>query len=187
MNKQKPPPRLLAAGPEAAAQHPRKFVDGVDHINIWAHGDTKLGRMLSHFHYAPFNHPYFGPFNSMEGFWHFIKSEEKDDTLRRLYGLEAKRYGKALSEIPYVDDFFNIIKLGNYHKISQNPKISELFVQSALPFEYYYRSGPERQIIQPDGYDWLVAGFEELRRLMKAGQVPVEPDYSHVSKPYAPS
>ena len=43
--------------------------DGVDHINIYSRGKTQLGRMLSNFYLSPFNHPVYGGFNTVEGFY----------------------------------------------------------------------------------------------------------------------
>lgn len=155
--------------------------DGVNHINIWYRGATELGRMLSHFYELRFVHPFFGPFNSMEGFWHYIKSEEKDDELRLLAGQEARNYGKKLSPA-YVPGFAEIINTANFYKIEQSPKLKQLFVDSDLPFEHYYLFGPGEVLIRPKGHAWLISGFEKSRRMMKAGQRPVEIDYSKLAK-----
>jgi hypothetical protein len=45
--------------------------DGVTHINIYSKGKTELGRWLTNFSYSPFNHPEYGKFLSMEGFWYW--------------------------------------------------------------------------------------------------------------------
>lgn len=174
---------MKASKPLPHTERPREktFIDGQDHINIWAQGDTELGRLLAHFTFSPFVHPYFGPFNSMEGFWHYIKTEEKDDALRRLHGLEAKKYGKRLTEIR-VDNFPEIIKVGNYHKIDQNPRLRELFVASTLPFESYYRHGPGGVVIRPESGEWLAEQFDQLRTMMQYCIKPTDPDYSHVTK-----
>jgi hypothetical protein len=163
----------------ASKKTPETPKDGVDHINIWAKGETELGRLLAHFTRSHFVHPYFGPFNSMEGFWYYIKSEEQDDELRRLSGLEAKNYGRQMTD-RWIENFFDIIIAANYHKIDQNDKLRELFVSSTLPFDMYYLHGPDCVLIRPSGYGWLVEGFEKLRKLMKAGQAIEEPDYSKV-------
>lgn len=48
--------------------------DGVTHINIYSKGKTELGRWLTNFSYSPFNHPEYGKFLSMEGFWCWVST-----------------------------------------------------------------------------------------------------------------
>ena len=131
--------------------------DGVTHINIWILGKTELGKMLAHFYHMPFKHPRLGPFNSMEGLWHYVKTEEKDDTLRALSGINA----------------------ANFYKIEQNPRLVQLMVESDLPFEFYYLFGPDNIKITPPGYTWLVDGFEEIRRMLKEGRRPADEDIDY--------
>ena len=50
--------------------------DGIDHINIYSKGYTKLGRLLSNFTKSEFTHPIYGHFMSVEGFWYYIKLEK---------------------------------------------------------------------------------------------------------------
>jgi hypothetical protein len=155
--------------------------DGVNHINIWAHGKTELGKLLAHFSHTPFKHPYFGPFNSMEGFWYYIKTEERDDALRRLSGKRAKDLGKQY-ERKYIKNFHEIIITANFYKIEQNPRIKELMIESTLPFQYYYLYGEHQLRIDPPGYEWLVKGFEEIRTMLKEGRRPPDLDYSAFNK-----
>lgn len=157
------------------------FIDGKDHINIWAKGDTELGRMLAYFADTPFVHPYFGPFNSMEGLWHWLRSKDKPDELRRLVGIRAKTFGKALVTTE-VEGFFEIIHVANYYKIVQNPTLEKLLKNSTLPFEHYYLWGPGKVLIRPQGYEWVIKSFEELRKMIREGREPDEPDYSKIIK-----
>ena len=152
--------------------------DGVTHINIWILGKTELGKMLAHFYHMPFKHPRLGPFNSMEGLWHYVKTEEKDDTLRALSGIKAKDYGKKLTR-RHVKDFHAIINAANFYKIEQNPRLVQLMVESDLPFEFYYLFGPDNIKITPPGYTWLVDGFEEIRRMLKEGRRPADEDIDY--------
>ena len=158
--------------------------DGITHINVWIKGKTELGRMLAHFYESPFTHPFFGPFVSMEGFWHYIQSEEQPDILRSLSGIAAKKKGKTLTW-KYVDNFHDIINGGNFYKVEQNETIRKLFLESTLPFDYYYLFTPKGDaaglsptIVRPTGYDWLITGFEEIRNMMKNGERPSNKAYS---------
>ena len=160
--------------------------DGKTHINIWINSPTKLGKMLSHFYESAFVHPYFGPFNSMEGFWHYIQNKERDDALRSLSGMAAKKYGKEL-EWRHVENFQEIIIAANYYKIEQNAELKKLFVDESLPFDYYYlftpvgdAAGLNEVIVRPAGYKWLVEGFEEIRTMMQFDQRPAAIDYDSI-------
>jgi len=155
--------------------------DGVTHINIWLHGQEPLGRMLSHFYKMHFTHPVLGPFNSMEGLWYYVKAVhpetgKKDDTLRKLYGIKAKDRGKQLKNM-YVENFRDIIIAANFYKIEQNPDLLKQFTESTLPFKMYFYYN-DVLVEQPE-YDWLVEGFEEIRRMFKENRRPKELDYSY--------
>lgn len=150
--------------------------DGVTHINIWIHAQTHLGRMLSHFYKMRFTHPVLGPFNSMEGLWHYVKTEEKDDTLRKLYGPHAKDYGHQLTQ-QYIENFRAIIIAANFYKIERNENLKMMMVESTLPFRYYYYHGPQDVFVEPPEYKWLVEGFEEIRRMLRENRRPADLDY----------
>jgi hypothetical protein len=143
--------------------------DGITHINIAMTGVTELGRLLTHFAVTPFIHPIYGPFKSMEGFWHFIKCEDQDDLFRTLSASRAKSHAKSKNTV-FRENFIQIINEANFYKIEQTPGLKEAIVDSVLPFEYYYLYGPENLQIFPKQASWLCAGFEEIRRLMKAGK-----------------
>ncbi len=151
-------------------------LDGCTHINVYSKGATELGRLLAHFTYSPFVHPYYGPFNSMEGFWYYIKARKPDDALRTLHGWEAKEYGKKLEHIRR-PNFKELIVDANYHKVMQNPRLRDLMVASMLPFDHYYLYGPGKILIRPKGFEWLVGGFENIRTMAKTGQEPAPIDY----------
>lgn len=76
--------------------------DGVDHINIFSKGQTPLGRFLSNFTHCPFQHPEFGAFNSIEGFWFWLGS--RDDKLRQLHSFAAKKYGQSTNRIVNLEE-----------------------------------------------------------------------------------
>jgi hypothetical protein len=143
--------------------------DGETHINVSTNGKTELGRKLAHFAVTPFIHPIYGPFKSMEGFWHFIKCEEKDDNFRTLTASRAKAYAKT-KKMVWRENFVDVINEANYHKVEQNEDIKRLIIESELPFAYYYMFGPEQLQIFPQQAPWLCAGFDMIRQLMKEGK-----------------
>lgn len=151
-----------------------KANDGKDHINIHSMGKVEIGRLLSHFSHTPFTHPAYGPFYSMEGFYYYLRSGAVDATaghMRYLSGYRAKRKGTMLKYIANAN-FEQEIMAANYQKIIQHPDILKLFVGSELPFDHYYTFGNNDQIIAPKNADWLIEGFEAIRRAMKADTVP---------------
>lgn len=143
--------------------------DGITHVNIG--GRTVLGQDLAHFAHMPFVHPFYGPFNCMEGFWYYIKAQHPDDTLRSLVGYRAKDYGKDLP-MKKVDNFKELIIEANYYRINQNPEFREMFVNCELPFDHYYLYGEGNLLIRPKGFEWIVEGFEELRKMFREGRTP---------------
>jgi len=157
--------------------------DGIDHINIWVRGKTELGRMLAHFYESPFEHPFYGSFNSMEGFWHFIRNKEHDDRLRSLSGMAAKNLGKE-QNCCRIENFTEIINAANYYKIEQNARLKEMFVESTLPFTMYYlftpkgdAEGHSDQVITNASHNWIVKGFEDNHTLMHYDCRPSFNDY----------
>jgi hypothetical protein len=143
--------------------------DGITHINISTAAQTELGRKLAHYSVTPFVHPVYGPFRSMEGFWHYIKCETPDDVLRTLCGNGARSYAKGKKMI-WRENFSQIINEANYHRIVQNSDIREAMITSTLPFTYYYLYGPEQIQIHGRISRWLCAGMEEIRCCLKEGR-----------------
>lgn len=155
--------------------------DGIDYINIYSQCVTRLGQRLSHFARSKFVHPYFGPFESMEGFWFYMRTGRKYDKLRYLYGLRAKRAGKELPMV-HNPNFQEDILAGNYQKIIQDEGLTKSFRDSDLPLTHFYLFWPKGEnpqtsqmkpvIIFPRNSDWLIDGMEEIRRALKANEVP---------------
>lgn len=172
--------------------------DGVTHINIDANAKTLLGRLLVNMERTPFNHPAFGRFDSIEGFWNWVTYKNKmsedpetkllrGDKWRTVYGMNAKKLGQKIAhdEKYRVEDFYAIILEAIYFKIDQTPELREEFLKSTLPFRHYYvnygdGSVPGGLVVTPTIASWLVPGIERIRTLMKEGYEPERPDYSDV-------
>jgi hypothetical protein len=166
--------------------HPLVLEDGVKHINIDTYAKTELGRMLVHKFPAKFEHPTFGRFRSIEGFWGFIRTGAREDRWRYLSGMPAKRETRNLDK-RWIKNFHQIIMEANFYKVSQNDEIKKLMLASTLPFDHYYIFRSEKMTdndpglpTRPQIATWLCAGFEEIRTLLRAGKQPVTPDYSDV-------
>lgn len=152
--------------------------DGISHINIYSKAETELGRLLSNFAYAPFTHPEYGHFNSVEGFWYWLKTDKKVVQLRDLHGFNAKKVGKEQFDIlqkinpEYFDniineEFINEIKIALRLKLKQNKQILSKLINTNLPLKhyYYYGSKDNAKVIFLPKYDWIVEELELLRKI----------------------
>lgn len=148
--------------------------DGLDHINVSNRGETELGRILTHTSKVPFKHKVFGRFCSMESFWFFINSAERDDRIRFMYGYTLKRFASKLTKVR-VNNFRAIIMDSHYQRILQNPNMKSMIVMSELPFDCYFtiEGSGERQ--RPKYFKWFTAGLEEIRAALVEGR---EPDFT---------
>jgi hypothetical protein len=115
--------------------------DGVTHINIYSRSRTTLGKLLSNFTHSPFEHPDYGKFQSMEGYWYWMSTGLCHDILRNLYGISAKRTGERFKDVPFKHlskTFEDIIAEGILMKMLWNPNIGDLLKNSTLPLVHYY-------------------------------------------------
>jgi hypothetical protein len=156
-------------------------LDGVTHINIDKKGHTELGQMLTHMARSQFDHPEFGPFQSVEGFIGFIRSGAKDDQFHYVHGMNA-RYRAKNQDSDFIRGFREIVMEANYLKIVQNESLLKAFRDSTLPFDHYYCLANNGRPVQPRNAQWIIPGFEELRRLIKAGEPYPKVDYSGVAE-----
>lgn len=146
--------------------------DGVDHINIWDHGKTELGKLLALSTPLNFRHSRFNRFNTIEGFWNYIRSVERDDRLRKFVGKPLRLCISNLT-FRHVTNFKAIIMDANWQKIKQYPELAEAVKESTLPFDSYFiyrrQDGvPER----PQFVYWLIEGFNEIRNALKEDREP---------------
>jgi hypothetical protein len=134
--------------------------DGVDHINIYSRGETKLGRGLSHMASIGFDLPEDGHFNTLEGYWYWLSTGRRHEEFRALGGFECKKMGRQMPRITLAD-FQSRIKIANRAKIMGCPELLRDVIESYLPFEHYYTYGDKR--IEPTSDEWLKEMFETLR------------------------
>lgn len=147
--------------------------DGVDHINIWIHAETDLGRFLALDSDLPVSHNYFGRFCSVETFWYYIQSQERDDRIRTMFGKTLKGFVRRLNR-QHVVNFRAMIADTMYQRIQQYPPLLEAVKNSVLPFDYYhFDNRNEVKIpIRPNFFKWLLAAMEEIRKAVKEEREP---------------
>jgi hypothetical protein len=152
--------------------------DGKSHINVhFNHAATKLGKMLSTYFVASFEHPYFGPFRCVEGLMLYIKTGCMEDRFRKLTGARAKALYRDLIDSKqltnrHVEKYDEIQKLATWAKLVHNPEIMDLFKAAELPFDSYYLFGAGNVPIRPPDGVIMVNNLNQLRELVKAGKVP---------------
>lgn len=151
-------------------------IDGVHHINVMSNAVTQLGRMLSNFAHIPFEHPEFGHFASVEGFWYWLGAgrNSDNDEMRRLYGHRAKHVGRTLEVIPMNDEEFQEqIRIAIRAKIFSDPSLLRMFTLSTLPFRHYLvfaAKTPQGKphIVEQERHRWQMDYLERLRAELKA-------------------
>lgn len=139
-------------------------LDGITHINIYSKAATKLGRSLSNFAPIGFDHPEYGRFSSIEGFWYWLGTGCKHDKLKLLSGYEAKKYGRTLERVK-IDGFEDKIKVALKLKIEGHPDLKKAFTESTLPFKHYYYYGEpsNAKVINVENCDWILEYLHVLR------------------------
>jgi hypothetical protein len=145
-------------------------LDGVSHINVYSKGKTEVGRMLSNFHYAPFECRH-GRFASIEGYWYWLGIAPCRDRelLRMLFGPQAKNYGRLVrADFPQPlpeTEFQEYIKKAIWRKICKYQNIWVAVRESSLPFEHYYVF--ENRVSVPENCEWLIEFLEQARNYIK--------------------
>lgn len=145
--------------------------DGIDHINVWEDAQTDLGKVLSHNSSISFTHNIFGKFGSMEAFWHYIQSKERDDRIRTMSDETLKYFAKKLTTARIVN-FRAIIADTNWQRIKQYSAIIDAMRESVLPFDCYYINSQTGLRTRPSFFKWLTRGFDEARAAIKENREP---------------
>lgn len=139
-------------------------LDGVEHINIYSKGKTELGRLLTNFAHTPFVHSEYGHFESVEGFWYWLRNGKQHEELRTMYGFKAKEYGKQFESIGCAT-FQEDVKEAIRCKLRQNRNILKMLVNSSLPLEHYYWYGhiENPKVYNLPQYKWITEEIERIR------------------------
>ena len=161
--------------------------DGKTHINVYSHAQTELGQFLSNFAHTPITLPE-GRFESIEGYWHYLSLTDESgkngipadlnvpandaaraqfrrerESLKKLYGADARRAGRALrekygsskrSDFKEKIDFAVTVKLFDYESEWLG---SDLIY---LPLEHYYVKGGQ-PIDQRKTFGWFTDLLED--------------------------
>lgn len=140
--------------------------DGINHINFYSKGKTKLGRFLTNMSDVPVNIPGHGVFESIEGYWYWLSTGMKHECFKSMNCFESKKYGSTLERVE-LKNFRHIFRKAMKLKLEQYPKMLELFKQSELPFKHYYHYGDHDMTVVFPPFDWLTIEWERLRKYYK--------------------
>lgn len=144
--------------------------DGIDHINIGRQAVTDLGFGLSNSSPLDFDHSIFGNFCSMETFWHYIQSKERDDRIRGMKGPVLQKFVEMLTWNS-VKNFRAIIMDAHYQRIKQYEALKAELTKSTLPFDCYTINTSGIRI-RPKFFKWVIFGFEEIRAALRENREP---------------
>ena len=134
--------------------------DGIDHVNVYSRGNTRLGRYLSNFFAMdPPIETEDGSFVSIEGYWYWLSvdpTNPRREELRTASGSSAKALGRRLrgNDWPEVPRFQEKICSAIRTKILISPGCMEQLSQNRLPFAHYYVMGGE--VREPKEGKWIL-------------------------------
>lgn len=138
--------------------------DGIDFVNIYSKGNTELGRWLSNFTRAPVDIPIHGKFESLEGYFYYLKTGDK--RLQKEWGYGAKELGKSLPILleEKSEQFKIEFRRGLDIKLKTYRDWFDKLVKCELPLCHYYEYGGKRVDAE---YNWIVEHIEMRRKQMK--------------------
>jgi len=143
--------------------------DGIDHINIYYKGKTSLGKLLSNLAHTPIEIPEDGIFQSVEGYWFWLGTSKRiprRESLRDLYGTDARKTGKILCDRNYMptEKFHKKIYIAFAIKVASNKTLHNLLYKSTLPFTHYYVYGNNKI---DAGFEWQIECWNKIRQYLK--------------------
>lgn len=142
--------------------------DGIDFINVYSRGNTKLGRFLSNMYYAPIDTPY-GRFDTIEGYWHYLALPDTcpdKEQLMTVDGFHARKIGQALREqygTVERDDFETLISSALLEKLSSytDDWVEEYGKMDNLPLKHYYVLRNGKTVNLTRRYKWMLDLLDE--------------------------
>ena len=160
--------------------NPNKYIgDGIDHILIAFTSTTELGKQLRKGYPSKFRHPILGRFLSIENFWMFITSDERDERMRFMKtGVLNTFYTQCTPKC--IVNISAIIANALWLVISQNKELCDELKNSELPFDLYgkfNKSVNDNTVIikRPRYAAAYIHAVTEIRKALKENR---EPDFS---------
>lgn len=172
------PPRVarIISTPKGSQQ------DGVDHINIGLAAFTLLGKQLGEDWPEMFVVGEHGPFNTITGFWHWLRSVDRPNDFRDKTGYDVRnKLVHRFSVRSHVENFKVEIMKAHWAKINTVVGLRDLIAECELPFESYYFYGPEPRVcaIAELNSSWMIPVVNEFRRAIRKN---IEPNFNIVAE-----
>jgi hypothetical protein len=113
--------------------------DGEDHINVYTNCKTELGAALSPFATTPFISPFYGKFNSRQGFYYYLLSKDGHEAFRTMQPVKMRSYAAGLSTMGFFCPNLRFhMATALWSQIKDNEIIKQKLIDNQLPFEAYY-------------------------------------------------
>jgi hypothetical protein len=141
--------------------------DGEDHVNVGNNAKTQYGRLLSNGYKCRLEHPVFGNFTTIEGFWNYLKTGDDRfrSPTRNIGDLREVVKSRSLPGFQYLILEAIYYKLKAYRK-----RLIDLGKPYAgLPLDVYYLrmvktgdSEPGYIPVRVTYFDWYLRGLKEV-------------------------
>lgn len=148
--------------------------EGVDHINISAHSNTHLGKLLDPSYFRTVEYPHIGKFGSVLNLWYWLRSEPCNDALRRPCASKLRAIALSCNLTAYVPNFRAIIAYATYQKLIRYPNaINEIKnLAPEVSFVSYYNPHNSQLRVASNYARVIVEVAQFLREAIAAGQEP---------------
>jgi hypothetical protein len=135
--------------------------DGITHINIYSQAITPIGRALSPFNFTPFYSSEFKThFNSLEGFYHWLKTGKIHRELKQMYGYAAKQAGAIYPKVDNPNFISSMITAVNDRLMNNNDLLKGL-MNTNLPLTHYYNY--HGKVVYQEKHQWLADAHTAFR------------------------
>lgn len=141
--------------------------DGYDHLRIHPRAATMLGRALWHGAHSEFVHPEHGVFQSLEGYWQWLRTGMRHDSLRNQYGQKAFSMGCRYETVPN-KQFRAHVCDAIHARIQQTPRVVALMLLSDVPLLQYNDDSYQGDYVVTHQWDWCLQALEHARDLLHA-------------------
>lgn len=160
--------------------HPNNFKEeGEDHININFTSNSKIGKIFDPSYVKVINYHHIGKFSSVLNLWHWLRSDDLDDAIRRMSGYNLRLYTDANNSgfSKKIPNFKAIIGLATWYKIKSYKNIIKEIkeLDPNIKFLSYYTVKSSNLRVCTN-YASLVVDIANI--IVKAIREDTQPDFS---------
>lgn len=160
--------------------HPNNFKkEGEDHININFTSGNKIGKIFDPSYVKIINYHHIGKFSSVLNLWHWLRSSDLDDTIRRMNGYNLRLYidGSNSGFNKKIPNFKAIIGMATWYKLKSYKHIIKEIkeLDPEIKFLSYYTVKSSNLRVCTN-YASLVVDITNI--IVKAIRENTQPDFS---------